>query len=203
MLFDTTYPNIDMRDFKNCDWKEFYGNATEAALPDAPLPLGKELDLRLYVDSDHADDKDTRRSRTGYFIFLNSAPIVWFSKRQPTVETSVFGDEFVAMKNGMRSLRGLRYKLRMMGVPLYVPSFAYEDNISVIHNTQRPAAVLKKKYISICYHTCREAVAMDEILTGHIRSENNPADLATKVLGGGAKRNVLISYLIHDFTEYF
>jgi hypothetical protein len=30
---------------------------------------------------------------------LNMAPIVCFSKHQPTVESSVFGVEFVAMKN--------------------------------------------------------------------------------------------------------
>ena len=125
MVFDPTYPDIDMRDFKTCDWKEFYGNTTEAAPPDAPPPLGKEVDLCLYVDSYHADDKAMRRSRTGYFIFLNITPVVWSSKRQPTVETSVFGDIFVAMKNGMEDLQGLRYKLRMMGFPLSGPSFAY------------------------------------------------------------------------------
>ena len=42
---------------------------------------------------------------------------------------------------------------------------------------------------------------MDEMITGHVRSENNPADLATKVLGGGAKHNGLISHLLHDLTE--
>ncbi len=47
------------------------------------------------------------------------APIVWYSKKQVTIETSVFGSEFVAMKQGTEALRGLRYKLRMMGVPLY------------------------------------------------------------------------------------
>jgi hypothetical protein len=63
------------------------------------LPLGKEFDLRLYVDSDHAREKFTRRSRTGFVIYLNMVPVVWFSKQQPTVESSVFGAEFVAMKN--------------------------------------------------------------------------------------------------------
>ena len=43
---------------------------------------------------------------------------------------------------------------------------------------------------------------MDTILTGHVQIENNPTDLATKVLGGGAKRNGLISHLLHDLTEF-
>ncbi|KAL7519518.1 hypothetical protein ACHAWF_000246 [Thalassiosira exigua] len=55
----------------------------------------------MFVDSDHAGDKKSRRSRTGFMIFANQGLVQWLSKKQPTVETSVFGVEFVAMKNGM------------------------------------------------------------------------------------------------------
>jgi hypothetical protein len=96
-----------------------------------------------------AGEKLTRRSRTGFVIYLNMAPIVWFSKRQPTVESSVFGAEFVAMNNGIETCSGLRYKLRMMGVALSGPTFVYGDNMYVVHNTQRPESVLKKKSNSI------------------------------------------------------
>jgi hypothetical protein len=79
------------------------------------------------------------------------APIVWFSKRQPTVESSVFGEEFVAMKNGIETCRGLRYKLRIMGVTLSGPTFVYGDNMSVVHNTQRPEYVFRViiQYVSL------------------------------------------------------
>ena len=66
----------------------------------------------------------------GVLIYCNMALIIWLSKRQPTIETSVFGAEFVAMKHGIETLRGLRYKLRMMGVPLTGPTFIYGDNKS-------------------------------------------------------------------------
>lgn len=201
IVFDPTYPDIDMSKFKECDWRAFYGDAKEAIPPNAPEARGKSVDLRLFVDSDHAGDLSTRRSRTGFFIFLNSAPIVWFSKRQPTVESSVFGAEFVAMKNGMESLRGLRYKLRMMGVPLEGPSYMYGDNMSVIHNTQRPESTLKKKSNAICYHAIREAVAMGECLTAHVPTDQNPADLCTKVLPGGRKRDYLTSLVLHDIFD--
>jgi hypothetical protein len=55
------------------------------------------------------------------------APIVWHSKKQATIETSVFGTEFVAMKQGMEALQGLYYKLRMMGVSVSGPSYIYGD----------------------------------------------------------------------------
>ena len=70
----------------------------------------------MFVDSDHATDETTRRYRTGYFIYVNSEFVNWLSKKQATIETSVFGAEFVAMKQGMEAVRGLSYKLRMIGV---------------------------------------------------------------------------------------
>ena len=114
------------------------------------------------VDSDHAADKETRRSRTGFLIFLNMALITWYSKKQMTVESSVFGAEFVAMKHCVEELRAFRYKLRMMGVPLEGPTYIFGDNMSVINNTSTPELTLKKKSNAICYHALREAVAMGE-----------------------------------------
>jgi hypothetical protein len=197
MVFDPTYPHIDMSAFKQCDWGEFYGNVQEPIPGDAPTPLGREVNLRLFVDSDHAGDHMARRLRTGFFIFLNMAPILWLSRKQATIETSVFGAEFVAMKQGMETMRGLRYKLRMMGVPLSGPSYLYGDNMSVIHNTQRPESTLKKKSNSICYHAVQESVAMGESLTGHVSTHDNPADITTKILSGGMKRD----FLLHDVVE--
>jgi hypothetical protein len=132
---------------------------------------------------------------------MNSAPILWHSKRQGTVETSVFGAEFVAMKTGNEASRGLRYKLRMMGIPIDGPTYIFGDNMSVIHNTQRPKSVLKKKSIAICYHFMRESVAMGECLTAHVRSEDNPADLCTKIMAGGQKRDRLVDMVLHYATS--
>ena len=189
-----------MGQFKECDWRDFYGEVKEAIPPNAPVPRGKEIDLRLFVDSDHAGDKLTRRSRTGFLIYLNQALIAWYSKRQPTVESSVFGAEFVALKNGMEAIRGLRYKLRMMGVPISGPTYTFGDNMSVIHNTQWLESTLKKKSNSICYHACQEAVAMGELLTTHIPTISNPADLATKIIAGGIKRDSLLNMILHDIA---
>jgi hypothetical protein len=167
----------------------------------APIPRGKEVDLRLFVDSDHSSEHFTRHSRTGFVIYLNMAPIVWFSERQPTVESSVFGAVFVAMKNGIETCRGLRYKLIMMGVALIGPTFVYGYNMSVVHNTQRPESVLKKKSNSICYHAVCESAAMGESIIGHVPSVENPDDICTKVVPGGKKRNHLIRLLLHDLCD--
>jgi len=200
MVFDPSYPEIDHRSFKDCEWKNFYGDVKEAIPTNAPTARGKEVDVRLFCDSDHAGDRLTRRSRTGYLIYLNMSPVAWQSKKQATVESSVFGAEFVAMKVGMETCRGLRYKLRMMGVPISGPTYIYGDNMSVIHNTQRPESVLKKKSNSICYHAIRESVAMGESLTTHVPTALNPADICTKVISGGKKRDDVIDLILYEIN---
>ncbi len=62
--------------------------------------------------------------------------INWLSQKQPMIESSVFHTKCVAIKLGMEVLWGIRYKLRMMGVPIARPTYIYGDNMSVIHNTQ-------------------------------------------------------------------
>jgi hypothetical protein len=106
----------------------------------------------MICDSNHTGCKQTHRSQTGILIYCNLALIIWVSKQQPTIETSIFGADFVAMKHGIKVLRGLHYKLHMMGVPLSGPTYIYGDNKSQVTNSSRPESTLKKKSHSICYH---------------------------------------------------
>ena len=188
LLFDLTYPDIEFDTFNDvAEWKTLYGDVTEAIPPNSPNPRGKSVNLRIWVDSDHAGEKVTRRPRTGYFILLNTALINWLIKKQATIEVSVFGAEFVAMKTGVEALRGIIYNLYMMGVPLIGPTYVYYDNMSVIYNTSGPESTLKKKSNSICYHAVREAVASGKCLTTHCKTGDNYSDMMTKVLYGQKK----------------
>ena len=124
------------------------------------------------------------------------------SQKQPTIESSVFGAEFVAMKLGVEALQGIRYKLRMMGVPIAGPTYVYGDNMSVIHSTQRLESTLKKKNLSICYHAVHEAVAMGEILTSHVWTENNFSDFMTKVTYGQQRHHLVGSVLFDIYDDH-
>ena len=129
------------------------------------------------------------------------APIVWYSKRQSTVETAVFGAEFQAMKAGIEASRALRYKLRMMGIPIEDPTFVYGDNMSVIHNVTKPESTLKKKSAQISYHFCQESMAMGESIATHISTHSNPSDICSKCVPGGAKREQLVSMILYDIFD--
>ena len=72
-----------------------------------PESRGIGFVMRAKVDADHAGDTITRRSRTGFIIYLNSAPVYWMSKKQTSIETSLFGSKFIAMKQCCEHIRGL------------------------------------------------------------------------------------------------
>ena len=90
-----------------------------------PDPLGLPFFMRVYVDANYSGESVTRRSRSGYIVFLKSAPIYYLSKKQTLCETSNFGIEFVAIKQATEYTRGLRYKLRMFGISVTEPAFVH------------------------------------------------------------------------------
>jgi len=97
------------------------------------------------------------RSRTGFVILLNSDPIKWFSRKQSLVETSAFGTKFVAAKEAVEYLRGLQYKLCMLGIPIDGYSFIYMDNQLVLKNVSIPQSNLNRESNLVAYHYVREA----------------------------------------------
>ena len=106
----------------------------------------------------------------------------------------------MAMNIFMETLRGIRYNLRTIGVPIYGPSYIYGDSMLVIHNTLRPESTLKNKRNSVFYHAVHDSVAMGWSLTGNVGTNKNCTDLATKVLYGG-KRRFHVSNLLYDIYD--
>ena len=67
---------------QDCEASEF-GLLEEEVLNNAPQPMGMGFTMvAYYVDSDHAREVVTRRSRTGFIAYLNNSPIYWMSRKQ-------------------------------------------------------------------------------------------------------------------------
>jgi len=203
MVFDPSEPDLDMTSFPREDWSlSIYGDVAEELPPqkpweeggpsDMPEPRGKGFRMVVYVDCDLGGDLVTRRSRTGFAVFLNNAPVYWMSKKQTSCEVSTFGSEFTAMKQALEYVRGLRYKLRMLGIPVDEPAFVFGDNKSVLANTTVPGSTIKKKMNSLSYHFIREGCAKDEWRTAYVNTHENCADLLTKPLPSGEKRTSFV-----------
>lgn len=172
LVFDPTKPEIDEASFVVEDWKDaVYGTYFEEKPPNAPRCRGISFKIVVYVDSDHAGDNVTRRSKTGFIIYLNSEPIFWSSKKQRSMKTSSFVSEFIAMKLCCEYLCGLIYKLRMTGIPCDFPSFVCGDNKSVLVNLSKPYSVLKKKSSSIAYNFLQKGCAKEKWLVLYVNTK--------------------------------
>lgn len=190
LYFDPGIPNIDYASFKNNaeDFKVHYRDAVEEMPHLMPLPRGVPVCIVAFVDASHGANKVTRRSHSGHVIFVNKAPIMWFSKRQNTVEASTFSSELMAMRTCIESIVHLRFKLRMFGIPLIETSsgstaaHVFCDNESVVKNCSRVESTLNKKHNSLAYHYNRWHVAAGVVTVSWIERNENLADAFTKRL---------------------
>ena len=185
LYFDAQEPRMDPSLFVGstaAEFKEMYRDAHEELPKHMPGPRGRKVTTTAYVDASHTSNRKTRRSHSGFIIFVNRAPIIWHSKSQKTVESSTFSSEFIAMKSCVESITALRYKLRMFGVPVEEPTNVLCDNISVVNNSSKIESTLNKKHNSIAYHAVRWAVAAGVIRVGRVDTNFNLADAMTKRL---------------------
>ena len=90
LYFDPSLPNLDStwerRDSKQV-FEEQYRDAKEQFPPSHMMhePRERSMSTTAFVDASHASNNGTRKSHTGFVLFVNRAPIIWFSKRQNTV----------------------------------------------------------------------------------------------------------------------
>ena len=163
-------------------FQDHYRGAQEELRDRIPRPRGRAGKMVAFVDASHAANKVSRKSHIWYIIFLNRAPIVWYRKRQNTVESSTFTSEFVAMKTCMEKIVALRFKLMIFGIPMDGETDVLCDNQSVVNNASKFESTLNKKHAFIAYHAIRWAVATGIICVGEVDSNENLADAFTKRL---------------------
>jgi hypothetical protein len=111
-----------------------------------------------------------------------TANIIWFSKKQNTIDTATFGIELVALCICMESLIALRHKVRTFGVPIPELAYVFCDNKSMVNATSHVVGRLNKKQLSICCHRICETFAQSMGALAKVAGEENITDLFTKVL---------------------
>lgn len=179
------FPAYETMKTERCteNFLEHYRDAKEVLPTKMPKPRGNRAVISAYVDASHAGNKVTRHSHTGIQIFVNRALVMWYSKKQPTVESSAFASEYTALKTCIEMIVGLRFKLRMLGVPIDdEPSKVFCDNQAVVLNTSEFSSTLAKKHNSVAYHMARWHVAARIIEVYWVETNQNLADAFTKRL---------------------
>jgi hypothetical protein len=81
------------------------------------LRPSSSTDLVVYTDADWAGCPDTRKSTSGYAVFLGDSLISWSSKRQNTVSRSSAEAEYRAVANGVAEATWLRQLLLELHAP--------------------------------------------------------------------------------------
>jgi len=138
--------------------------------------------LTAYSDADWAGCPDSRRSTSGYCVFLGDNLVSWSSKRQTTVSRSSAEAEYRAVAHAVAESCWLRQLLQELHMPLSSATLVYCDNVSAVYMTANPVHHRRTKHIEIDIHFVRDKVSLGQVRVLHVPSSHQFADIMTKGL---------------------
>ena len=146
------------------------------------FPAGSSLNLVAYSDADWAGCPDTRRSVTGWCMFLGNSLISWKSKKQDRVSKSSTESEYRVMSAACAEIVWLRGLLAELGFSQPNPTPLHADNTSTIQIAANPIYHERTKHIEVDCHSIREALDTHIISLPHISTNLQIADVFTKAM---------------------
>jgi hypothetical protein len=139
-------------------------------------------DLLAYSDADWAGCPDTRKSTSGFCVFLGDNLVSWSSKRQATVSRSSAEAEYRAVANSVAESCWLRQLLQELHHPPHRATVVFCDNVSAMYLSSNPVQHQRTKHVEIDLHFVRDRVALGEVKVLHVPSSSQFADVFTKGL---------------------
>ena len=146
------------------------------------LASSSAAQLTAYCDSDWASCPMTRKSTTGYCIFLGKSPITWKTKKQSVVSRSSAEAEYRAMAMTTCEVTWISALLKDIGVKNLPPTILKCDNQAALAIAANPVLHEKMKHVDIDCHYIRDQIQAGNIVTSQVQSSEQIADIMTKVL---------------------
>lgn len=138
--------------------------------------------MTVYTNADWGGCPSTRRSTSGFCVFLGDNLVSWSAKRQPTLSRSSAEAEYKGKANAVSDACWIRNLLLETGSPLDRATIVYCDNISAVYLSTNPVQHQRTKHIEIDIHFVREKVKMGIVRVLHIPASFQYADIFTKGL---------------------
>ena len=145
-------------------------------------------------------DKETRRSTTGFIIFMGSSPVTWYSKLQHCVAISTAESEYYSLNDCALKCMWMRNFLNELNIKVNCITINI-DNKAAIYNSKIETINQKSRYIDLKYHKIRELIKEGKIDLKYIKSQDNLADGLTKYLNSTLIKRFKNSLLckIHEY----
>ncbi len=151
--------------------------------------------------SDYAGDKDTRKSVSGYVVYVNDALIAWKSKGQRTVTLSSTEAEYIAVTDLCTEVLFIKMLLETMGLEVELPIRLYADNIGAMFLAENASTSQRTKHIDVRYHFIRDLVQNGTIQIIFIKTTENDADIYTKNVSSEVFEKHINKYMEKDTSK--
>ena len=138
------------------------------------------MEMHTYCDADWGGDSKERRSTSGYAVFLGKSLVSWNSKMQNCIALSTMEAEYVSMCEALKETLWIKQLLYELNQQVETTT-TYCDNQAAISLVKEPKGHQRSKHIEIKYHFIRNALDDNAIKIEYIKSEDNVADILTKV----------------------
>lgn len=182
MKYAVIWIKIEEPDMLGLNDEEFYWEISiyvdfiEILPEDTPILLGNNIAIVSYIDTNLFHNIITGKYITRILHLCNKSLIDFYSKKQSTIETTIYRSEYVTSKICVENILDLRIALRYLDIPIKNKSFIFSDNKYFVYSYMEPYVKIHKRHIAISFNRFIELICLKIF----VPSDINPVDILSK-----------------------